>query len=39
MEPEQILDVPTDARRTFQVLLDGGVAIIPASVGYGVVGS
>lgn len=27
MEPEKILDIPNDARRTFQVMLDGGVAI------------
>lgn len=36
-EPEKILDVAGDARRVFEVLKEGGVAIIPASVGYGIV--
>lgn len=37
MEPEQILDIHNDACRRIRVLLDGGMVIILASVGYGVV--
>lgn len=36
-EPEQVIDIPADARRVFEVLKYGGVAIMPASVGYGIV--
>ena len=36
-DPEQVIDIAGDAYRVFQILKDGGVAIIPASVGYGIV--
>lgn len=36
-EPEKVIDVPGDARRVFEVLKNGGIAIVPASVGYGIV--
>ncbi|RJE24934.1 Telomere recombination [Aspergillus sclerotialis] len=36
-DPEKIIDIPGDAYRVFEVLKGGGVAIIPASVGYGLV--
>jgi tRNA A37 threonylcarbamoyladenosine synthetase subunit TsaC/SUA5/YrdC len=31
------IDIPTDAARVLSVLLAGGIAIIPSSVGYGIV--
>ncbi|KAF9886554.1 hypothetical protein FE257_011326 [Aspergillus nanangensis] len=37
VRPEQILDIPSDARRVFSTLQAGGVAIIPVTVGYAVI--
>jgi tRNA A37 threonylcarbamoyladenosine synthetase subunit TsaC/SUA5/YrdC len=31
------IDIPTDAARVFSVLAQGGIGIIPSSVGYGIV--
>ncbi|KAL1998568.1 hypothetical protein VTN02DRAFT_5959 [Thermoascus thermophilus] len=36
-EPEKTIDVADDACRVFEALKNGGIAIIPASVGYGLV--
>jgi len=36
-EPEQVIDIKSDALRVFHILKTGGIAIIPASVGYGIV--
>ncbi|OJJ88224.1 uncharacterized protein ASPGLDRAFT_41743 [Aspergillus glaucus CBS 516.65] len=35
--PEQRIDIQNDALRVFDILQSGGIAIIPASVGYGIV--
>lgn len=37
MDKVQIIDIPGDALRVFEVLKAGGVAIIPSNVGYGIV--
>lgn len=37
MATSQRIDAQNDARRVFQVLQSGGIAIIPVSVGYGIV--
>ena len=34
---EKTVDIPADAKRVFDVLVKGGLAIIPADVGYGIV--
>lgn len=36
-EPKQVIDIKADALRVFHILKTGGIAIIPASVGYGIV--
>ncbi|KAF7184821.1 hypothetical protein CNMCM7691_006690 [Aspergillus felis] len=33
------IDIPTDAARVFSILSAGGIAIIPSSVGYGIIGT
>ncbi|KAJ5611377.1 hypothetical protein N7510_008096 [Penicillium lagena] len=37
MSTHPVLDIPDDARRVFETLKKGGIAIIPATVGYGIV--
>lgn len=37
MSPPQMIDPKLDAQRVFEVLKNGGIAIIPATVGYGIV--
>lgn len=37
MQTNQEIDAQNDARRVFTVLQSGGIAVIPASVGYGIV--
>ena len=36
-ETDKIIDIKADAQRVFEVLKNGGVSIIPANVGYGIV--
>ncbi|KAK5048658.1 hypothetical protein LTR84_005749 [Exophiala bonariae] len=37
VQTDKPIDIPADAKRVFDVLISGGLAIVPASIGYGLV--